>query len=287
MKQLNYELKQLCLRNRDGSYGTQSQRFYALQTIADDLYESGKRQIGVHSLKIKWVYQLIDIWQARGCTPATIKNYLAHIRFWARKVGKDEIANRSNADYGIENRQYASSDNKATQLSTSALEKVTDEHIRMSLRLQQAFGLRREEAMKFMPSYADRGDHIKLKSSWTKGGKEREIPIINAEQREVLNAAAKMAGSGSLIPPARTYVQHLRIYEKQTVRAGLNRMHGLRHQYAQNRYEALTGWKAPKAGGPARHELDPVQKRRDIEARYRISRELGHERLSIVRIYLG
>jgi len=26
-------------------------------------------------------------------------------------------------------------------------------------------------------------------------------------------------------------------------------MHGLRHQYAQTRYEELTGWKNPKAGG--------------------------------------
>ena len=41
----------------------------------------------------------------------------------------------------------------------------------MSLELQQAFGLRREEAMKFQPSFADQGDHIRLKGSWTKGGK--------------------------------------------------------------------------------------------------------------------
>ena len=38
----------------------------------------------------------------------------------------------------------------------------------MSLELQQAFGLRREEAIKFIPSFADRGDHLVLKASWTK-----------------------------------------------------------------------------------------------------------------------
>lgn len=42
----------------------------------------------------------------------------------------------------------------------------------MSLQLQQAFGLRREESIKFQPRYADRGDHIALKGSWTKGGRE-------------------------------------------------------------------------------------------------------------------
>ena len=41
----------------------------------------------------------------------------------------------------------------------------------MSLELQRAFGLRREEAMKFQPSYADQKDHITLKASWTKGGR--------------------------------------------------------------------------------------------------------------------
>lgn len=287
MKQLNFELKQLCLRNRQGSYGTQDKRFHALQAIADDLYASGKKQISIHSLKAKWVYQLIGIWKARGCSPATIKNYMSHIRFWARQVGKDDVTNRSNKDYGIEDRQYLSNGNKAIQLPESALENVTDDHVRMSLRLQQVFGLRREEAIKFFPAYADQGDHIQLKASWTKGGKAREVPVITQKQRAVLDAAARLVGKGALIPGNRNFIQQLRIYEKQTVKAGLNKMHGLRHQYAQDRYEALTGWKAPKAGGPARHTLNTTQKRSDIEARYQISKELGHERLAIVRIYIG
>jgi hypothetical protein len=51
----------------------------------------------------------------------------------------------------------------------------------MSLRLQAAFGLRREESIKFRPDYADRSDHIILKGSWTKGGRERAIPITMPE----------------------------------------------------------------------------------------------------------
>ena len=39
----------------------------------------------------------------------------------------------------------------------------------MSVRLQAAFGLRREEAVKFEPGKAFRSDHIALKASWTKG----------------------------------------------------------------------------------------------------------------------
>ena len=168
-----------------------------------------------------------------------------------------------------------------------ALDKVRDEHVRMSLELQQAFGLRREEAIKFQPSFADRGDHLVLKSSWTKGGRERTIPIRTEAQRDVLNRARRLAGVGSLIPSHRIYVQQLRIYEGNTLRAGLSNMHGLRHAYAQNRYEELTGWQAPAAGGPNAKTLTPEQRETDRQARLTISRELGHEREQITAAYCG
>jgi integrase len=157
----------------------------------------------------------------------------------------------------------------------------------MSLELQQAFGLRREEAMKFRPSFADRDDHLVLKASWTKGGKERVIPIRTEVQRDVLNRARLLAGFGSLIQSNRNYVQQMRVYEGNTLRAGLSRMHGLRHAYAQNRYEELTGWKASAAGGPKAKVLTPEQRETDRQARLIISRELGHERAQITAAYCG
>jgi integrase len=164
---------------------------------------------------------------------------------------------------------------------------VRDIHVRMSLELQQAFGLRREEAIKIIPAYADQGDHLTLKSSWTKGGKARTIPIRREEQREVLDRAHRLAGKGSLIPSSRNYVQQLRIYEGHTLRAGLSKMHGLRHAYAQRRYEELTGWKSPAAGGPPSKSLTREQRDQDHHARLTVSRELGHERKEVVSVYLG
>tara|TARA_R110001599_G_scaffold49126_16_gene140493 strand:- start:2159 stop:2356 length:198 start_codon:yes stop_codon:yes gene_type:complete len=64
-------------------------------------------------------------------------------------------------------------------------------------------------------------------------------------------------------------------------------MHGLRHQYAQSRYEALTGWKAPAAGGPQRQALTMAQRLIDTAARECISKELGHNRIGIVSVYCG
>lgn len=43
----------------------------------------------------------------------------------------------------------------------------------------------------------------------------------------------------------------------------VKKMHGLRHVYAKTRYESLTGWKSPKAGGLASKDLTPQQQIKD------------------------
>jgi integrase len=239
------------------------------------------------SLKPKHVEALVKKWFSEELSIGTIKNRMAAIRWWAQKVDKQNVVARNNEHYGIPDRRFVTNESKAKSLTSSQLEKVRDEHARMSLELQQAFGLRREEAIKFQPSFADRGEHLKLKASWTKGGKERTIPIRTETQREVLSRARRLVGLGSLIPSKRNYVQQLRIYEGHTLRAGLSQMHGLRHAYAQNRYEELTGWKPPVVGGLTSKMLTPEQKRSDHQARLTISYELGHERESITAAYLG
>ena len=96
----------------------------------------------------------------------------------------------------------------------------------------------------------------------------------------------------------RTYVEQLRLYERQTANAGLSKLHGLRHLYAQSRYRSLTadhaqarglgaGWSAPVDGGPGRGALTPVQQAIDRLVREQISRELGHEREAVTALYLG
>jgi integrase len=101
---------------------------------------------------------------------------------------------RDNAPYGIPDRQYVTSVSKAQMLSQVDLCRIGDPYVRMSLELQRAFGLRREEALKLRPRDADRGDRLLLKASWTKGGKAREIPIHTTTQREVLDRAQQLAG---------------------------------------------------------------------------------------------
>lgn len=286
MDDLTYTLRQLCQRNRDGSHNTQADRMRSLSLAARQLREAGFRQMKASSLKGKHVQALLDRWQEEGLSSGTIKNRLSHLRWWAEKIGKAGILPADNTQLGVAERCYVTNISKARELGTG-LEQLTDAHVRMSLQLQAAFGLRREEAIKFQPSYADRGDHIALKGSWTKGGRERTVPITTTEQRDALHAAHRLAGTGSLIPADKTFIQQRHVYDGQCKAASLSHMHGLRHQYAQSRYETLTGRPPPAAGGPLVTELSPTQRIEDRHARQTISRELGHERVQITAIYLG
>ncbi len=287
MRDLNYQLKQLCRHCREGSYATQAKRERMLTLIADQLHELGYRGMTARSLKPKHIEALIQNWREQELSIGTIKNRMATIRWWANKVDKRNVVARSNEHYGIPDRRFVTNESKAKTVTQAQLEKIRDEHVRMSLELQQAFGLRREEAMKIRPCIADQGDHLFLQGSWTKGGRERIVPIRTEQQREVLDRTHRLAGRGSLIPANRNYVQQMHVYEGNTRRAGLHHMHGLRHAYAQNRYEELTGWKCPAAGGPVAGELTPEQRERDHQTRLIISRELGHHRAAVVGAYCG
>jgi len=287
MRRLNFDLKKMGDNSREGSYATQSNRARILSLMANQLHEIGYKKMRAGDLKGRHINALLDRWKQEEISAGTMKNRMSALRWWAGKVGKASIVARDNRSYGIPDRKYVTGENKARELGQQSLEKVVDPYVKMSLELQRAFGLRREEAIKFSPSYADQGDHVRLKSSWTKGGKAREIPVRTQAQRDVLNRAHKLAGSGSLIPPDRNYIRHLKVYERHCTSAGLSKMHGLRHAYAQQRYHELTGWKAPANGGPNARSLTLEQREIDRDSRLIISHELGHEREAITAVYLS
>ena len=287
MRDLNYQLKMLCKHSHEGSFETRVGRERQLSAIANQLHDLVFRQLKATSLKQKHVQALVDQWLDQNLSPGTIKNRMSCLRWWAEKVNKRGVVAGSNDFYGIPDRQFVSDTSKAKNLKRDQLARVKDEYVRMSLRLQQAFGLRREEALKIQPRWADRGDHLQLKASWTKGGRERTVPIRTMEQRALLEQAKRLAGFGSLIPRSRQYIEQLRIYERHTANAGLSKMHGLRHAYAQQRYRELTGWPSPHAGGPTKQQLNTAQRQTDQQARLTISEELGHQREQVTAVYCG
>ena len=287
MRDFNYELKRLCQRNRDGSYATRADRERILDLVANQLQEMGFRHMQATSLKPKHVEALVARWHTEQIAPATFKNRMAQLRWLAEKTGKQGVVARTNDEYGIPERTYVTNVSKAVELDAKSLERVTDPYTALSLRLQSAFGLRREESIKFQPVWADRGDKIVLKPSWAKGKRTREIPVRSCEQRQLLDEARQFTGRGSLIPKDMTYVDQLQRFKAQCDAAGIHHVHGHRHHYAQMRYRELTGWVCPVQGGPTSRQLTSEQKAIDREARLTISSELGRSREQVVSIYIG
>lgn len=287
MRDLNYELKQLGRRNRDGSYATQHAREAILTLIAHQLVGLGFRDMKATSLKPKHVTALVALWQSQNLSAGTIKNRMTELRWWAEKVNKQNVMARTNDAYGIARRQYVTNLDKSRTLTHGELGQVTDPYTRLSLKLQASFGLRREESIKIQPMAADLGDRLMLKDSWTKGGRAREIPIRNEQQRTVLAEARQFVGTGSLIPVGNSYKDQLNRFKAQCQAAGIYHVHGHRHHYAQARYRELTGWMSPAQGGPRFRQLTLDQRGVDRRARLILSEELGHSRERIVATYIG
>ena len=170
MRDLNWDLLQLQRRAvKDGSHATRRDRSYALARMADALHEAGYRGLRAKGLTGKHVEALLRHWRAGRVSDATIMNRLAHLRWWAARVGKRDLV-KPNADYGIRPRRHVSDGTKRRDLDAAKLAVVGDPHVHMALRLQAAFGLRREEAIKFTPARDDRGDRVRLKGRRPRAG---------------------------------------------------------------------------------------------------------------------
>lgn len=287
MRRLAYQIKQIFDHTKSGSHSSQASRLRRCSVIARDVETCGFRNLDIQNFKPKHIESLVALWKERGLAIGTIKNYMVELRRISEYIGKENIVKRTNRAYGIDDRTFVTNVSKANEVTKEQSSRVTDPYTNASLRLQREFGLRREESIKIQPAWADLGDRLRLKDSWTKGGKYREVPIITAAQRTALDDAKALAGKGSLIPKGMRYKDQLERFKAQCTKAEICRVHGLRHHWAQERYETLTGWKAPACGGPTSKQLSAEQKVRDRAARLQISKELGHEREQVSSIYLG
>ena len=289
MQDIRLQLKELSYRYKENSYATQADRRKMLLMIGGQLATMGYVQLQLPDFKGRHVNKLIALWQSQGLSTGTMKNRLSTLRWLVTKLQKREIMAPTNDVYGIPKRQYVAEVSKAIIVDRATLETIHDPYVRMSIRLQEAFGLRREEAIKIQPYYADRGSWLVLKSSWCKGGRARCVPIKTQEQRQVLEAAKALVATkeASLIPPNKLYEEQLHRYESQTYRAGLRKLHGLRHAYGHHRFLEESGSPCPVAGGLHRGKMTKQQREEAYATQLIVSAELGHNRPAITKTYLG
>lgn len=286
MSKLGYTLNQLIKKQRGGSFATRSASKRILNLVAKELIEKGYKIKSPDQLKPKHIEYLVTKWRQNELSAATIKNRMAELRWLSAQIGKPNIVHRTNDAYSISRRVFVGT-NKAHNLDMSKLKDIQDIPTRYSLLLQSHFGLRKAECIHFNAAYADKEDHIYLKSTWTKGGKARSIPIKTKEQRDLLNEIKAKFGSKSLIADNRNFKEQMKVYEYETCRVGLNKNHGLRHHYAQTRFYEISSYKSPHQGGQSRKDMTEDERKNDDLHRHKLSQELGHERINITSTYIG
>lgn len=287
-QRLKNNIVTVLVRNKEGSFATQSARRHTLLQAGEWMISQGYKINQPEQVKQKHINALVQFWQKEELSAGTIKNRLSHLRWLFEKTGRANVV-PSNDDLHVAKRMYVANENKAADIRNLNVNAMTDKHVIVQLHLQRYLGLRREESIKLKPHVADKGEYLYLQGSWCKGGRERAVPIDTPEARYWLEEAKALAPNvhQSLIPLGRNYRQHRDIYDKQVQKSGIRRAHGLRHAYAQELYQKITGWPAPVCGGPTRKQLTPEQRTQDKVARLVVSEQLGHSRESITRNYLG
>lgn len=282
---LAFSLGTICRHNRDGSEMTRAQRAQGLAMMAGALRDLGYRLPDARSLKPKHVEALLSTWRAEGISDATMKNRMSWLRWWAEKVQKPGLIPRDNGALGLADKVTF----KGPRAEATGGDRMgaLPERMQLAIRLQMAFGLRLEESLKLRPARADLGDRLALAPAWCKGGRPRDVPVINADQRALLDRLHQVCGGGSLIPAQHTFISFRKAFEKATLEAGIRNVHKHRHWYAQRRYEALSGFPCPAAGGPTHDGLTRAEQARLDAARLTVSRELGHNRIDVTDAYLG
>ncbi len=284
------------------SHATRTTRKKIIEMCHRYLHSQGYKLRYARSFKPKHLEVLFQHWVEEKQSPATIQLNLSVLRLFLGWVGKEQImmefdrALRERGDYDrYVKRTYVATESKAWESKgVIPWEKVKaiethDEIVALHLSLQMMYGLRAQEAWLLKPHLADRDDYIDV--LWgTKGGRPRTVQIRHLVQRRVLDYAKTRAKStiSSTIPAQYSLKQWCDHYYYVLRKYGIGRKegivaHGLRHQYAQELYELLTGENCPVClQGPTR-----VSKEDDEWARRILAEDLGHSRTQITDAYIG
>lgn len=299
-------LNQLCKgrirRSADGrktvSNATIAYRRENYTRLINQLYELGYELRNIHNLKPKHVEALMQHWEAKGLSASTLQNRFSTIKLLCRWMGKASML-RDPVTYLADPQNYARDygadhDHSWTAQGIDIAAKIAeiaeqDAHVARVLRLQQAFGLRIQEASLLNPGRDRQGTILRVVAG-TKGGRPRTVPIATADQEAVLTEAADFAAQTgrSMIPTQYDLKQWLNHCYYVLRQQGITRKeglvtHGLRHQYSNDQYEQITGEPSPVRGGQV-HATAPEQ---DRTARLMVSGHLGHARESITHAYYG
>jgi hypothetical protein len=240
---------------------------------------------------------MVRRWVARGLEPGTIQLYLSYLRTFARWIGHRGMvlpAEKYLDDSTKVQRSYAAATDKSWSahgvIPDAKIAEVTafDRFVGCQLLMARRFNLRVKEGIMCVPHSAEIDGQLEVKRG-TKGGRLRFVAIDSHDKRAALDAAKRVAGSidANLGRPGRSLEQNLKRFRYVMRKFGITKAaigvtaHGLRHEYANDRYEEFAGVPSPVRGEP------PIERKADRAARLRLAEELGHSRENISSAYGG
>lgn len=287
-------------RDKPASNATQRKRIDMLHHFVDQLRDKGYLLKNILNLDSRHIEAIVSTWKAEKLGAATIATYYSLLRWLVQCIGKaGMVMSLAHFNFTKEEtaRAYIAKSDKSWGSNNVDFHEVVCKVRQISpfpaiyLELCDAFGLRLQEAILIRPLIAWQGSTLNVVDG-TKGGRPRSVPVRTDHQRDVLKRAIEMAKgtlTGSMVPVGRNLKQSLQnayyIFRKVGItkaQSGIS-PHGLRHGYANDRYEEEAGVPSTVRGG----DQQAVDREKDHDARMVVSAELGHSRVNILGAYTG
>jgi site-specific recombinase XerC len=243
---LQDQLISIYSRNREDSHATQRKRSWCLGAAARALTEKFGLQ-KLENLKHKHVQFLVELWKETDTRRRSIEEKLTYLRWMLHKIGKQNLLPKTNRELGIEPgpRHTRACKIVTDERLAEILAAIPDPRIQSAVLLARHVELRFKEAMLFRPGRDCDGERVWIKRG-SKGGRPRYLYVHNANQKEFLEGARRLASKdGALIPKECSTYETWRQHVYPILRAaGVGRhtdtpFHNLRRTYVVERMDDL------------------------------------------------
>ncbi len=288
------------LDGKTASFKTQKERRQAIYLFKEELENLGVTGIYPKNLKKKHIQMVVAVWEQK-LGPSSLQNYFTHVKAMFAWIGKENVVGRLEDylnDPSKGKRIYAALKDKSWDKlddigKPELLQRIRDADYRVWLQTiaQDAFGLRKKEAICFKP-HQDIVDGKLYVRRGAKGGRNRVIPL-NSDQLEVAEfLKSQLQDTNShLGDPHKTLKQNMTRYSNVLYRlnikqAGVGALgvtgHGLRAGFAMRTFRGMGG-SLPILTEPI-SLMTPAE---DHALRLKLAEYLGHSRVSVTAAYYG
>lgn len=283
-KQVNSVFK----HNRQGSYKTKEKYQNDTKQFAKFLAKEFRLQ-NMRNIGDKHLEKYIHYMQEQKLAPSTIKDRLAAVRFFHDKLDRTKHILSQNQKFELERRRFGGVNRAWRDSEYKSFLKLCElrgnDRMASIAVLARNEGLRIHETLKIDRNAVEKALRTGELTVKGKGGKVRNVPLLQ-ESREILRERMQEVERGQklfvqtgekthlVIKQCQNFINRNREhFQEERSREQTNEIeritfHGLRHAYAQDRFEEFKN-----------------QGMNDFEARVALSNLLGHERDDVTRIY--